>query len=795
MKISLDWLSDFITWTEKDPHAIADRLTLSTAEVEEVQMQGEFLNHCCVGEVVSAKKHPDADRLSICEVKTDTGVKNVVCGGTNVREGMRVAFAHMGATVKWHGGEVMTLQPVKIRGVASEGMICSAEELGLDAMYTPEKEDGERPIMDLSRMNELTNKRIVVGTSLKEAFALHDTILHINNTAITMRPDLFSHLGFARECVALGLAKWKKKPVFKLPKAPSKKGSITMKVENSELMPRYLSCEISIDGLGETPAWMRKRLEATGWRCVSLPVDITNYVAMEIGVPMHSFDADDIKGTVHLRLSKKGEKIRTLDDVERALPDGALILSDDEGIFDLLGIMGGLRSSTKPTTKRIYVHAASLDPVAIRRGIIGTGHRTDAATVYEKGVPPITTEQGFIRAVELFTELIPGAKIISSIENKGHEGKPVTMTLTHEEIQKTLGVEIKEKEIATILEHLEFKTKKSKGGFTVTAPLHRLRDINGKHDLIEEIARIHGLDSIPAEMPLAPVQLPKRDQRVHQLRDALRSHGFWELVPLSLVSPSLLKRAKMNIDEPIALANPLGEETSLLQPSTMPQLLEHAQKYLPQSKGNLQTFQWARTFRKNMSEELMLSALIASKEEADLSHDPFLQLKQSIRLALQDAGYTAAFRALKEVPPFAHPGRTAEILVNDSLIGWIYEVHPSVRTNFDLPHRAAAVTLSLTNLLKHIPVISREQPIAQFPSVTYDETIKRTKADALGPLLEKMRKSSALLTDVSVHDLYAGKPLTNGEYNLTLRFIYRAADRTLTDDEAKKEHAKVIAVL
>jgi phenylalanyl-tRNA synthetase beta chain len=435
--------------------------------------------------------------------------------------------------------------------------------------------------------------------------------------------------------------------------------------------------------------------------------------------------------------------------------------------------------------------------------------------VYEKGVPPITTEQGFIRAVELFTTLLPGAKIISAIEDKGTNGKPASINITLEEIQQTLGIEMKEKEAVKILEDLEFivKTKKAVGSglraahsskhiaqstFEIIAPLHRLRDISGKHDVIEEVARIHGLDSIPAVMPYAPVQLPKRDQRIHTMRDALRSKGFWELTPLSLISPHLLKRAKMNTTEdtaPLALANPLGEETSLLQPSTLPQLLEHAQKHLPQSKGNLQTFQWGHVFRKNMPEELMLSALFTAKEETNLSNDPFLLLKQSIAHALKDAGYTMTVRALKQAPPFAHPGRTAEVMIDGNLIGWIYEVHPSVRTNFDLPHRAAACTISLTNLLKHLPAITKEHPLAQFPAITYDETIKRTQKDTLAPLMEKMRKSSDLLTDVSVHDLYAGKPLTNGDYNLTLRFIYRAADRTLTEDEAKKEHAKVMAAI
>ncbi len=345
MKISRDWLGDYIDWIEKDPAVIADEMTRCMGEVDDVEMQGKFLDHCVVGLVQKVEKHPNADKLKVCMVQTDNGTKQVVCGGSNVREGMHVAFAPVGATVKWHGGDIMTLSKVKLRGIESEGMICAGEELGIETLFPPKPEDGAAPIVDL------TSKGYKVGTPLRKALGLNDVIFHIDNHAITNRPDLFSHIGVARELVAMGLATWKKEPTKKAPmKFPSAALPFTLKNDVPDLVPEYIGAMLTVETMAETPDWMKRRLEATGWRSINLTVDITNYVLMEVGMPLHAFDADDFSGTLHIRKAKKGEKIKTLDDVERPLPEGAVIISDDDGIFDLFGVMGGLRTSNKPTT-------------------------------------------------------------------------------------------------------------------------------------------------------------------------------------------------------------------------------------------------------------------------------------------------------------------------------------------------------------------------------------------------------------------------------------------------------------
>lgn len=792
MKISLAWLSDFVTWTEKDPHAIAERITLGAAEVEEVEEQGRYLNRCCVGKVLTADKHPNADRLMICTVETDNGVKTVVCGGTNVVPGMHVAFAHIGATVKWHGEDTVTLEPVKIRGTQSEGMICAAEEIGLDGIYQVHPEDGERPIMNLDRLSN--EYAVTVGSPLRETFGMTDTVLHINNTAITTRPDLFSHIGFAREVVALGLATWKKKKSAKEIQFPATPSPLKVSIDVPDLVPRFLGCMIHVENIGETPEWMKKRLAAVGIRSISLPVDITNYVANEIGVPMHSFDAGDIQGEVHVRLSKKGESLVTLDNTTINLPDGALIMNDDDGIFDLLGIMGGLRSSTKPETKKIFMQALSIDPATIRRTVIATDHRTDASTVYEKGVPPVTTEAGFMRALELMLELTPGATIASGPVTKGNNGTTPTIPLSVERAQAHIGAAIPEDEMVRILESLECDVKKGpkKGVLTVTPPLHRVRDLHGDHDLFEEIGRIYGYDRLEDVLPMGELRIPKRDERIHAMRDVLKSAMYLETVPLTFISRQQMQKAGFDSAHAVEIENPLGDDTAYLQTSTFPALLIHAENNLMRST-TLRTFHWSHVFAKGQPEHLELSMMTSTRETTGLLNDPFLETKETLLAAVAAMGYDVTITATKSAPAYAHPGRAASVMFGKEVMGEIFEVHPGVRQIFGIPGRAAGAIINLSALLKHAPAIIHAKPLPLFPSVTYDVTLSRTHDQHVEALLEKARKESDLLESVVVHDLY--QKAGSDTYNATLRFTYRSLERTLTEDEVKAAHEKVLKAI
>lgn len=824
MKLSLDWLSEYVTFTIKDPEEIARRLTAHVGEVDEVEMQGKYLKDCCVGKVLTFTKHPNADKLHICDVATDRGVKRVVCGGTNLRIGMMVAFAHIGAKVRWHGAEEQTLEPVQIRGEKSEGMICAAGELELDAMFPPQREEGERPVIELNmdptspslhppeadfgqraRLRGAGNGKWKIGTPLREVLGLNDVIFHVDNHAITHRADLFSHIGFARECSAIGIATWKKKPEFKSPKFAKQPFPFKFIVEEKKLMPRYCACTIAMEGLGETPEWMKERLRSVGSRSVNLPVDITNYVASEVGVPLHSFDIDDLKGDIHMRTSKEGEPLVTLDGKEWKLPEGALVLSDDEGIFDMLGIMGGLRSSIKASTRRMYLHSASLDPVSIRSTVIATGHRTDAATVYEKWIPHITTEQGFLRALQLLLEMVPGARVASKLASIGDNGtaKPIAFSAAY--CRGRLGADIPEKTIVKVLhdlgclvEVLKQKPQGRKGtrvqgesSMLVTPPLWRLKDCEGPHDLAEEVGRIYGYDNIPVTVPEASIAPPARDQRMHHLRNVLATLGYYELLPLSLLGPALVKKCNMDPEQCVRVGNPIGEDVSLLQPCVIPQLLDHASRSMLLIHDALKTFHWGNIFSADGSQTLAFGALLASRNETTPATEPFLRLKRDIFATLHRAGYEATVEATTNIPAVGHPGRVSDLTVNGQKVGKLFEVHPAVRASFDLPHRSAALTINLDALLKIAPNKRHATAVAQYPTITYDVTMTLDRKKELQKILEKIRNSSSLLTSVEVADIYSGKTLSKDQYNVTVRCTYRSPERTLTEEEVKKEQAKV----
>lgn len=789
MKISLNWLSEFVEWQETDPQAIADRLTLSVAEVEHVSTKGALLAHCCVGKVLSITKHPNADKLSLADVETDKGTKRVVCGGTNLKEGMLVAFAHIGATVKWHGGELMTLAPVKIRGEESEGMICAAEELGLEGMFSPSEEDGERPIVNLGKMK--------VGADLRKALDLTDTTLDISNTAITNRPDLFSHSGFARECVAVGLATWKKGQ----PKTPNVSFSsaplpFAIKCTREELVPRYAACCLKVREHGETPDWMKQRLEAVGIRSINLPVDITNYVMMETGVPLHAFDRDQLQGkTLTFRETDAGEAVTTLDGVKRTLDEGIIVFEDNAGIFDLCGIMGDARSATTDATRSFFLHAPSFSSLHIRKAMQSVGHRTDASTIFEKGVPPVMVEHALKRAIELFLEHCPGANIESEMLTWGSDGEPEPITLSQDYLNGMLGMELPAKEVKDILESLgcTVKSDAKKRTLVITPPLHRLRDLRIPADLVEEIARVHGYDRSPEQTPTAPIRIPVRDLHTHQLRRALKGDGYLEILPLSLVSAELLTKCGMDPKEAVRIANPLNEDFALMQTSTLPQLLVHAKQNILLSHGPLKTFHRSHVFHVKKPEHTELGLLYVAKQETALIDDPFLHLSQDLTVALQEMGYEAEYRTAKEHAAYMHPGRHADVIVDGKAAGSMFEVHPSIRQRFGFEHRAAAATVNLSQVLSKKPNEKYATPIPQFPAISYDVTLPWSQDKEANALLQTLKAKSALLEEVRVADLYQGKQHTSGAYNLTLRFTYRAADRTLTEEEAKKEHEKLLA--
>lgn len=790
MNISLNWLSDYIEWKLDDPHAIADRMTLCIAEVEEVIDQGAMLTHCCVGKITSVKQHPNADRLKLCTVETDKGDKQVVCGGTNLEEDMLVAFAHIGATVSWHGEETVTLEKTKIRGEVSEGMICAAEELGIEDLFPTHKEDGERPIVNLSR----SDVEFSVGQGLREALGRNDVVLDLNNTGIAHRPDLFSHMGIARECVATGIAEWKgeyREPTIAFTDTPLPFG---LSLEEPDMVPGYAACIVKMNGQGETPDWMKQRLEATGWRSKGLLIDITNYVMMEWGVPLHSFDADSLQGDIAMRASADGEIIEVLDGSKHKLGAGAAVMSDDNGVFDVLGIMGGKRSGTTDDTTRILLHAPVLNPAYIRRGIRMTGLRTDAATVYEKGVPLASVQPAFLRALQLVLELAPGAAIDSECHAWGTLEEPAAIELREDKLERSIGSAPDATMVEQTLQALGCGITTVSGGWSVQPPAWR-GDLRIQEDLIEELARIHGYDHINPVLPHAPLQIPEHMKLTNMLTDTLVEQGYYEVVPLSLTSKSILTKAGEDTKKAVELASPLGEETAVLHTSALSGLLQHAARFMRHRDHDLHTFQATHVFQ-GTKEWKEMGLLHCPAGTPSLGNMPALQMRTNVQTLLEQQGFQVNItQATKSLKPFMHPGRTAEVQVDGKGVGHVFEVHPTVCTAFDLPQRTAAAILNVSDLEQATTHVVSFQPLPQHPAITYDETVTWQQKKALSPELANAQSKSDMLEDIQLISLFEPKEREVGEYRVSLRFTYRAPDKTLTEAEAKKEHSEVLNAL
>lgn len=784
MKLSLKLLQDYIDLGDTSPEELVEHITEKVAEVDELEVLGTYLGGVVVGKVTELKQHPDADRLRVCQVLTDKGAKPIVCGGSNLYDGMYVAFAHVGATVLWGGKEEATLEPVKLRGQPSEGMICAAEEIQLEELYHME---GERPVIDLGKLTDED-----IGTPLQEFLGLNDSVIHIDNHAITHRSDLFSHIGFARELVAMGIAKWAKEPEFKAPNVMGAESLPVLKVEDDATMPRYMSCVLEIDDIGETPMWMKERLRSCGWRSINLPVDITNFVLLETGLPLHSFDLDDIKGAITMRSAKKGETIVTLDETERKLTEGALILEDEAGIFDLLGIMGGLRSSTTAKTRRIYLHGASLDPVKIRTAMMQMGHRTDAGTVYEKGVQPYTVEQGIYRTIQLMLELIPGAKLVTALEDMGATEAMPTVEVHVPSMLKVLGFTIEHDRIVQILTDLGCQVATAGETLSVTPPLWR-RDLVGAHDITEEVARMYGYNSIEPVVPMASIEPPHRDFRMQAVRQSLQRQGYLELLPLSLVGPKLIDACGFDSSKAVTIADPLGEELSMMQPSLLCSMLRHATEVDTTKDHTGKTFTIGHVFPAPESEFNQLCILQRSTKQKLLINEPLLQLLSEVYTMSTEANVPLHVRTSDAKAAYMHPGRSATVELPDGTsVGQLFEVHPNVLANLKLEGRFACLLLNVDVLLQAEQVPSIAGKLHQFPAISYDYTFNWSLQNELAPLLLKAKEQSSLLESVELIDMYS-KTMPATEANVTVRFTYRSTEGTLKEAELEPEHTKVLA--
>jgi phenylalanyl-tRNA synthetase beta chain len=801
MLLSKQWLNDFVNTSKKTDQELSDLISLSTVEVEEFVDQAESMQAMVVGKVIELGKHPNADKLTLCQVDIGERKTQIVCGGENLREGMIVPVALPGSKVRWHGeGELVELKKTKIRGEESEGMICASAEIGL----APAEGEGEHDIRDLGEID------VSPGTLLAEALGMNDIILEVEHKSLTNRPDLFGHYGMAREIAALmrtDLTPYNPALIIE-----GEGIEIDVEVKEEGLCPRYMAVAMEGIKVGPSPRWMQNRLNACGIRPINNIVDITNFVLLETGEPMHAFDTELLGGDhVHIgvRTAKKGEKIVALDEETYELEKDMLVITDAKKPVAIAGVMGGEHSGVSEKTTRIVFEAANFDPVSVRKTSQALGLRSESSARFEKSLDPVVCEQALARAVELVRELCPEAKVCSEVvdtQTKKTELKVVEFTGAR--LNNHLGSEVKNEEIKDILTRLGFGVEQKKDLFCVTIPSWRAtKDVEIAEDLFEEVARVHGYDAIVSVLPSFTITPPEQNP-VRVLARKARAllsmqAGANEVYQYAFVSPDTLNTLGYAPDNHVKLLNPLASDRPYLVRSLVPNLLEAILRN-QRHEETVHLFQVENVFLQEEKglemgegkallpqQPCMLSGVFAKKGE----ENPFWKVKEDLLGYLNSLGYQVELKESKKPEGWQHAVRQADVFVGEEIVGTLAEVDPERAQALGLDHRAAAFEINL-DLLSELdePKIAYTS-VATHPSAVRDLAFVVDEKVSCLAIQELMKETSKLLTTLEVFDIYCGKGVEEGKKSVALHLSFCAGDRTLASDEVDTEIEKVKKVL
>ncbi|MBI2037548.1 MAG: phenylalanine--tRNA ligase subunit beta [Candidatus Magasanikbacteria bacterium] len=802
MLISYQWLKKYVNLPDSiTAEEVAARLKASTVEVENVEFQGKNLENVVVGKVLSAEKHPNADKLKLCKVDVGNEKLQIVCGGSNVVAGMLVALAKVGAKVKWHGeGELIELKPAKIRDVESAGMICASTEIGLAELF---------PLKDEKEIMDITHLKARPGTPLAQVLGLNDSVLEIDNKSLSNRPDLWGHYGIAREVAVLFNKNLKEYKTDKI--KPGKGGAVKVEVENTKLCPRYVAVAVSGVKVGPSPEWLKKSLSAIGLRSINNIVDITNFVMMDLGQPLHAFDAAKVVDTtIVVRAAKDGEEFITLDGEKRKLDSSMLMIADQSKALAIAGVMGGLDSGITDQTNTIIFESANFDAASIRHTSTKLGLRSDASARFEKSLDPSLAMPALQKAVELVLQICPGAKVAGKVvEASKFSVKQGPIMLSMGLLEKKIGTKISKKEVERILTQLGFEVKSKGEGFAVKIPTWRAtKDISIAEDLVEEILRMYGYDKIESSLPMFAIN-PPEENKLRKLEREVKnilanSLSYTEVYNYSFVSGEQIAKIGDDPAKYIALDNPLSKEKPYLRRCLLLNLLENLEQ---NQAGNntLKLFEIGSVFR---------------EEDSGLRTE---SNKDSL-LPGQDTWFTAVYMEKKNNTPFwaargvvetlsktilpgivvsksgadgfaRHPSRSAGLMMGEKNVGSLYELHPKVGSNFGLEGRVGVVKINLSFVADLQQFETTYAPVPAFPAVERDLAIIVKKNIAHQDILSALLGADPLLQSVSLFDVYEGANVSAEYKSMAYHFIYRNNERTLVTEEVEKAHQKIIDIL
>jgi phenylalanyl-tRNA synthetase beta chain len=789
MLVSLKWLKDYVD-VEMTPAELADALTMAGLEVDEIKQIKPAFTGVVSAEILSVKPHPSADKLCLCAVTDSIQTYPIVCGAKNIKAGDIVPLAKVGATIP--GG--YTIKSTVLRGEKSDGMLCSEEEL--------EVGDDNTGIMQLPPGTAL-------GKPLEEILDLGDTVLDVSITP--NRADCLSMIGIAREVAAI-TGKKIKMPAGEVCESAEDINSITsVKIIDSDLCPRYTARMIKDVAIGPSPVWMKTRLEAVGLRSINNVVDVTNFVMLEMGQPLHSFDFRFLEeGRIVVRKSVQDEEFVSLDGKARKLEADTLLICDGVKPVAIGGIMGGLNSEVKDDTRSVFLESAYFNPSSIRRSARRLAMPTDAAFRFERGIDPEGVLAALNRAAGLIADL-SGGKVCKNFIDEYPAKVPAAanIPLALSRVNAVIGTAIEGSEVIRILQSIGMEVKENEPGkYLVTPPTYRV-DITREIDLIEEVARLYGYDRVPVTLPDVAVTemaaIPRLDLE-ERIRTVLTGNGYNEVINYSFISPQSVDYLGLTENDErrrlVHIKNPLVEDQAVMRTTMIFALLDSLKKNANNGCFNLKLFEMGRIFLsggagKLPAERNVLAGLLSGTIGEDLwnyrLNVDFYDVKGCIDNLFSDLK-TGDCRYVAENPePFLHPGKSANIYLNDSKVGYLGEVHPDVKDRMDLKVNSYVFEINLDMLVNHIAGEVTYKEISKYPAVARDVAFvvdSGVQADYMLDIV--LRQKEDLLENVGIFDIYAGKGLPDGTKSLGLRFSYRSPDKTLTDLEVNNVHERIV---
>ena len=785
MLVPLKWLRDYVD-IDIDTQEFADMMTMTGSKVEKVDFFGKETNGVEVCKILEIEQHPDADRLKVTKVEVANGeILQIVTNATNIKVGDYVPVARIGAVLP---GD-FKIKKGKLRGVLSEGMFCGAEELTIPSAFVEDHKKDGIYILDHQDSFEL-------GMDARDVLGINDALIEFEITS--NRPDCRSIIGIAREA-AVTLGKELKYPEIKV-NGSDEEMSFEIDIQ-TDLCKRYCGRVVKDVKVGPSPYWMQRKLIEAGMRPISNIVDITNYVMLELGQPLHAFDLDDIKyNKMTVKMAEEGEKFTTLDGVERTLTSDMLVIGNQDKTLDLAGIMGGENSEIKDTTTSIFIEGASFAKENIRATSKKLGLRTEASSRFEKGIDINLTEAAVNRACQLIEELGCGTVLNGMLDYYPQKEEVQKVTVNPVRINKLLGVNVPMDQFINILESLEFKCNLvSSEVLELEVPTFRL-DITEDADILEEIARIYGYDNIPAANlegnATAGVKTDKQ-KFIDNVKANSIACGLNEILTYSFVSPRGVDKINLCADDEkrnfVKIMNPLGEETSVMRTTLIPNMLDVISTNISHKVEEVSAFECGNTFtpQEGLPVESKKYCVGMYGKEVD-----FFVLKGVVESVLNNVGLKGYEIEPETTNLTFHPGRCAKIVYNNIYIGTFGELHPDVIENYNLGQRVYVAEIDIDTVFENITLTKSYNPLPKYPSTSRDIALI-VKDEVFVKQIEDIIKSNGedLVESYKLFDVYKGAQIEKGHKSIAYSITYRSKYKTLTDEDVAKVHEKILSEL